>query len=73
MKTQIKIWIILIALMASMFYWITRIDTSFKRVISFLIIALLSYWLGRAQGEVILGENRANGMDSGYPNPPKLK
>ena len=69
-----KIIVLIIILAVSMFFWITRTDSATLRIISLLMISVVSYWIGRLHEKKInLGEIRAVGMDSEIPNPPNLK
>lgn len=47
MKTTYKIYILLVALIAAMFFWINKTHDTFQRVLSCLIIALFAYGIGR--------------------------
>lgn len=57
MKTNYKIYILLVALIASMFYWINKTHDTFQRILSFLIIALLAYGIGRFHSKRIYESN----------------
>lgn len=54
MKTTLKILILLIVLIGSMYYWINA-DRGIERIVSMLGLVIISYLLGRAH------QNKING------------
>jgi len=58
---QQNVWMLMIALAGMIFYWINKIDSPFQRIFGILIVASLSYWVGRLHGK-ILGSG-ADGKD----------
>ena len=70
MKTNTKILLLLVALIASMYYWITGTLDGMQRIISMLVLVILAYLLGRSHQEKIKsGEIRAIGEGVERPSP----
>jgi hypothetical protein len=69
MKNGTKVLGLLIILVGTMFYWITRVDTPSQKVISMLILVLVAYLLGRAHQNVLTtGRNREDGGEQSLPS-----
>jgi len=53
MQQKIKIIVLLLALIGSMYYFITVKDGTFERAGSMILISAIAYYLGRVHGQVI--------------------
>lgn len=52
MKKPYILLILLILLVASMYYWI-NVKSGIEKIISMLVLVIVAYWLGRFHGKLI--------------------
>lgn len=62
-----KLFILLALLIGAMYYWITRVSSSGMRIISMLILVLLSYFVGVMHNKLNESRARGGGSDSEPP------